>query len=377
MKLELNNENLLFIIYLGAFTIQLIYFLVFFIRLILKQKPVAIEKLKPVSIIIAARNEDHNLLEFLPKIFEQDYPEFEVIVINDRSWDKSIDILQAFAIKHNNLHIVEVPDLEKDGFAKKFALTLGIKAAKHELMLFIDADCYPNSKNCVKEMASRHTSSKNLILGASPYAREKGVLNKIIRFDAGQIAIQYLSLAKSGIPYMGVGRNLSYTQELYDSVRGFKSHYYIPSGDDDLFVNEVGTKKNTAVVFSKEAITISIPKKNFTDWWYQKKRHLTTGKHYKTYHKILLTLYPASLVIMYILLPLLLVMHNWWYIALGIVGFRVLLQMIIFSRPFRIMGSRDLILLAPFFEVVMLIINPILLVSNKKKKKQRHGFKRR
>ena len=377
MKLELNNENLLFIIYLGAFTIQLIYFLVFFIRLILKQKSVAIEKLKPVSIIIAARNEDQNLLEFLPKIFEQDYPEFEVIVVNDRSWDKSIDILQAFAIKHNNLHIVEVPDLEKDGFAKKFALTLGIKAAKHELMLFIDADCYPNSKNWVKEMASRHTGSKNLILGASPYAREKGVLNKIIRFDAGQIAIQYLSLAKSGIPYMGVGRNLSYTQELYDSVRGFKSHYYIPSGDDDLFVNEVGTKKNTAVVFSKEAITISIPKKNFTDWWYQKKRHLTTGKHYKTYHKILLTLYPASLVIMYIILPVLLVMHNWWYIALGIIGFRILLQMIIFSHPFRIMGSRDLILLAPFFEVVMLIINPILLFSNKKKKKQRHGFKRR
>ncbi len=343
----------------------------------LKQKPVAIEKLKPVSIIIAARNEDQNLLEFLPKIFEQDYPKFEVIVVNDRSWDKSIDILQAFAIKHNNLHIVEVPDLEKDGFAKKFALTLGIKAAKHELMLFIDADCYPNSKKWLKEMASRHTGSKNLILGASPYAREKGVLNKIIRFDAGQIAIQYLSLAKSGIPYMGVGRNLSYTQELYDSVRGFKSHYYIPSGDDDLFVNEAGTKTNTAVVFSKEAITISIPKKNFTDWWYQKKRHLTTGKHYKTYHKILLTLYPVSLVIMYILLPILLVMHNWWYIALGIVGFRILLQMIIFSRPFRIMGNRDLILLAPFFEVVMLIINPILLFSNKKKKKQRHGFKRR
>ncbi len=377
MKLELNTENLLFIIYLGAFLLQLLYFLVFFIRLIFKQKPVVIEKLKPVSIVIAARNEEQNLIKFLPKIFEQDYPEFEIIIVNDRSWDKSIDILQGFAIKHNNFHIVEVPDLEKDGFAKKFALTLGIKAAKHELLVFIDADCYPNSKNWLKEMASRHTGSKNLILGASPYAREKGVLNKIIRYDAGQIAIQYLSLAKTGIPYMGVGRNLSYTQELYDSVRGFKSHYYIPSGDDDLFVNEAGTKTNTAVVFSKEAITVSIPKKNFTDWWYQKKRHLTTGKHYKTYHKILLTLYPVSLVIMYILLPILLVMHNWWYIALGIVGFRVLLQMIIFIRPFRIMGNRDLILLAPFFEVVMLIINPILLFSNKKKKKRRHGFKRR
>jgi hypothetical protein len=176
---------------------------------------------------------------------------------------------------------------------------------------------------------------------------------------------------------MGVGRNLSYTQELYDSVRGFKSHYYIPSGDDDLFVNEAGTKRNTTVVFSEEAITYSIPQKNFTDWWYQKKRHLTTGKHYKTFHKVLLTLYPASLAIMYILLPFLLVMHNWWYIALGIVGFRILLQMIIFSRPFRVMGSRDLILLAPFLEIVLLIISPILLFSKRKKKKQRHGFKRR
>jgi len=377
MKLELNIDKLLLIIFAGAFLIQLTYFLVFFIRMILKQKPVVIEKLKPVSIIIAARNEEQNLIEFLPKIFEQDYPEFEIIVVNDRSWDKSIDVLQAFALKHNNLHVVEVPDRKKDGFAKKFAITLGIKAANHELLVFIDADCYPNSKNWLKEMASRHTGSKNLILGASPYTREKGLLNKVIRFDAGQIAVQYLSLAKAGIPYMGVGRNLSYTQELYDSVRGFKSHYYIPSGDDDLFVNEVGTKTNTTVVFSEEAITFSIPQKTFTGWWQQKKRHLTTGKHYKIFHKVLLTLYPASLVIMYILLPFLLVMHNWWYIALGIVGFRILLQMIIFSRPFRVMESRDLILLAPFLEIALLIINPILLLSNKKKKKQRHGFKRR
>ena len=377
MKFELNIDNLMLIVFAGAFIIQLNYFMFFFMRMILKQKPVVIEKLKPVSIIIAARNEEQNLIEFLPKIFEQDYPEFEIIVVNDRSWDKSIDILQAFALNHNNLHIVEVPDREKDGFAKKFAITLGIKAAKHELLVFIDADCYPNSKKWLKEMASRHTGSKNLILGASPYAREKGILNKVIRFDAAQIAVQYLSLAKAGIPYMGVGRNLSYTQELYDSVRGFKSHYFIPSGDDDLFVNEAGTKRNTTVVFSEEAITFSIPKNNFIDWWHQKKRHLITGKYYKTFHKILLTLYPFSLVIMYILLPFLLVMHNWWYIALGIVGFRVLLQMIIFSRPFKVMGSRDLILLAPFLEIVLLIINPILLLSKKKTKKQRHGFKRR
>jgi len=377
MEFELNINNILFLVFAAAFLLQFFYFIFFFIRLLFKQKPVINEKLKPVSIIIAARNEEQNLIQFLPKIFEQDYPEFEIVVVNDRSWDESIDVLQEFARKHENLHVVEIPDREKDDFAKKFAITMGIKAAKHDLLVFIDADCFPTSTNWLKEMASRCEGPTNLILGASPYSREKGILNKIIRFDAAQIAVQYLSLAKAGIPYMGVGRNLAYTQELYDSVRGFKSHYYIPSGDDDLFVNEAGNRKNTSVVFSKESITLSVPKKKFIDWWHQKKRHLTTGKHYKTFHKILLTLYPASLVIMYVLLPFLLVIHNWWYIALGIVGFRILLQMIIFSRPFSVMGSRDLILLAPILELVLLIINPILLMSMKKTKKQRHGFKRR
>lgn len=329
------------------------------------------EKQLPISVIIAARNEEQNLMEFLPLIFEQNYPEFEVIVVNDRSWDESIDVLQAFAKKFENLHVVEISDKGEDGFKKKIAITLGIKAAKHDRLVFIDADCYPSSKDWLANLSSSFIPSKTLILGASPYLKRKGFSNRLIRFDSCAIAVQYLSFAKAGVPYMGVGRNLSYTQELYDSVRGFKSHYYISSGDDDLFVNEAANKKNTAVVFNKDVLTFSIPKENFRDWWYQKKRHLTTGKLYKFKHKVLLTLYPLSLLFLYASLIVLLFIHNQWYIALSAFAFRLIIQMLIFTRPFKTMGSKDLLLITPLLELLLLIINPLLLLSNKNNKRKK------
>lgn len=365
MDFKLNIANIVFIVFSITLLIQLIYFFYFFIRIRSKKKNEKNLNKKPISVIIAARNEEQNLMQFLPKIFEQNYPEFEIIVVNDRSWDESIDVLQAFAQKHENLHVVEISDKGVDGFKKKMAITLGIKAAKHDRLVFIDADCYPSSKNWLNELSQSFHAGKTIILGASPYLKEKGFVNKLIRFDAAAIAIQYLSFAKAGIPYMGVGRNLSYTQEIYDSVRGFKSHYHIPSGDDDLFVNEAATQKNTEVVFNEDALTFTIPKKSFHDWWYQKKRHLTTGKLYKIKHKLLIGGYPLSLLFMYITLIILLVIHNLWYIALSAMAFRILLQMFIFSRPLKIMGSKDLLIITPIMEIVLLIINPLLLMSKK------------
>lgn len=367
MEWEWNIENYIAVIFASAVVVQLFYFLFFFIRLSFnhRKQKYSKEQYPPISIVIAARNEEENLTNNLPKLFEQDYPEFQVIVVNDRSWDASLDVLQAYYQRYENLKVVENPDVGKDGFAKKFAITLGIKAADYDKMIFIDADCAPATNNWLKEMSAAFIDKKQIVLGAGPYERKKGLTNLFIRFDASTIAIQYLSFAKAKIPYMGVGRNLGYTREVYDSVRGFKNHYYIPSGDDDLFVNEAATKKNTAVIFNEDAITFSTPKPSFKTWFYQKKRHLSTGKHYKFKHKILLSLYPFSLLIFYISLTLLLVIHNWWYIALSIAAFRMLLQILIFMRPFRIFKSRDLFFFLPILEIFMLFFTPIVMINNK------------
>lgn len=362
MNLEFTFTNVLLVVFVVAFVVQLFYYLFFFIRLSFTPKVSETTSTSfPISIVIAARNEEQNLANFLPDFLTQDYPTFEVIVVNDRSWDESLDVLMAFEQQYENLRIVDIPDVGRDGYAKKMAITLGIKAAKYDRLLFTDADCIPANQHWLSEMNEGFQHNKMLVLGAGPYSRKKGFLNKLIRFDAISIAMQYLSFAKSGIPYMGVGRNLGYSKELYDSVRGFKSHYYIASGDDDLFVNEAGNRKNTAVVFNKNAITFSEPKTTFTEWWRQKQRHFTTGNRYKKRHLFLLALFPISLVLFYLTFLILIALKTYPLFILGLLCAKLLIQILIFIRPFKIMGGKDLLIMAPFLELIFLVMNPLLI----------------
>jgi hypothetical protein len=122
-----------------------------------------------------------------------------------------------------------------------------------------------------------------------------GALNKIIRFDTFHTALQYLSYALAGQPYMGVGRNLSYKKAVFLRNKGFSAINHVPGGDDDLFINKVATKENTAIVIDKDTFTLSDPKKNFGEWFRQKARHYTTAKYYKPRHKFLLGLYSTRI----------------------------------------------------------------------------------
>ncbi|MEY3399319.1 MAG: hypothetical protein RL220_1913, partial [Bacteroidota bacterium] len=131
-------------VFVTTWLIQLIYILHFFGKISGRK---AIEnsggKELPVSVIICARNEEKNLREHIPVLMEQDYPEFEVIVVNDSSWDDTDAILNAFHVHYPNLRIVTLDEEKQNLQGKKFALTLGIKAAKYDTILLTDADCVP------------------------------------------------------------------------------------------------------------------------------------------------------------------------------------------------------------------------------------------
>ncbi len=361
---EITFEIILLTVFAVALLVQLFYFLFFFIRLtFFKNKEDGGElEHPPVSVVIAARNEEKNLLTNLPKIFQQDYPEFQVVVVNDRSWDESADVLRAFQLKYKNLHVVNIHDTENYSHGKKLAVTLGIKGAKYENLLFTDADCEPASDQWIKRMASSF-QKRSLILGYSPYQKRRGFLNKLIRFDTVHIGVQYLSFALAGIPYMGVGRNMSYKKDLFFSVGGFKSHYHLPSGDDDLFVNEVGRKSGVNVVIDPEAQMLSAPEESFNNWWNQKRRHFTTAKHYRSTHKVALSLFPGSLLLFVVTFTMLLFTKLWLFAVAGF-AFRLLIQLLILNRPMKILGGGDLVFLTPFIELVFLFLNPIIYFSN-------------
>lgn len=322
------------------------------------------EASEPVSVVIAARNEEQNLLNNLPLILEQNHPDFEVIVVDDCSGDDTQDVLRAFAGKYDQLKISTLKETNDFSGGKKFAVTLGIKAAKNDMIVFTDADCKPISKHWLSGVCNGFEEGKEIVLGYGGYEKTGGLLNTIIRFDAIYIAIQYLSFALVGIPYMGVGRNLAYRKSLFFKNKGFSKHQHIPSGDDDLFVNETGTSKNTSIAIGQDLITISKPKGSFNAWFHQKRRHLTTGVKYKFMHKMMLALNSLTIVLFYSSFILLLINFYKWQFVLPLFGTRVLVQLLIFYQSERKIGEKGIWFCAPIFEVLLMIIYPIFALSN-------------
>jgi biofilm PGA synthesis N-glycosyltransferase PgaC len=249
----------------------------------------------PVSVVISARNEAENLETFLPEILNQDYPDFQVVVVNDGSEDESDMVLARLKGKYENLYCTSIAPNKKFYHGKKLPLSLGIKAAKHEHLVLTDADCRPASDQWLKKMAAGlMLPGKELVLGIGNYEKTGGLTNLWIRYDTFTIAIQYLGYALGGHPYMGTGRNMSYTKSLFERTKGFKSHIFIASGDDDLFVQEASSPENTGVCISKEAHTISRPPESFKKWMHQKQRHLSTSGRYSLSSKIPLIIEPAT-----------------------------------------------------------------------------------
>lgn len=322
----------------------------------------------PISLIVCAKNEAENLKMNIPQWLDQTYSNFEIILINDSSYDDTLEIMESFALKDPRVKIVNVKNNEAFWGNKKYSLTLGIKAAKNKRMLFTDADCTPASKLWMKEMTSHFTTDKQLILGFGAYQKLPGLLNKLIRYETLLTAIQYFSYAKSKIPYMGVGRNLAYTSNLYYENNGFMSHMKILSGDDDLFVNEAATSKNTTLCFTKESFTVSTPKKSWKEWFAQKRRHISTAKHYKTQHQFLLSLYYISQVLFW-LIGVLAVFLIDWKIPVIIIAFRFLFQWIVIGKSAIKLGQKDLIYLIPIWELFLLLIQMSIFISNSTTKK--------
>lgn len=243
-----------------------------------------------VSIVVCAKNEADNLRRHLPLLLQQQYPCFEVLVVDDGSNDDTQSVLASFKAQYTDLlnFIYINPDEKGNRKGKKYPLSKGIALAKSEWLLLTDADCAPQSHEWLATMVAAITPEKRVVLGFSPYMSQAGFLNLWIRFEAVQTAIQYVGFALWGVPYMGVGRNLLYNKNLYNKENGFLKHEKLASGDDDLFINAVATADNTTVCLHPKSFVLSQPKTRWFDYYQQKRRHLSTATSYRFVHQLLL-----------------------------------------------------------------------------------------
>jgi glycosyltransferase involved in cell wall biosynthesis len=262
-------------------------------------------------------------------------------VVNDNSFDDTKYFLEELQKIFRHLHPITLTQEAKHIPGKKWPLSVGIKSSKYEVMLLTDADCKPASPWWIQKMQDAYHEDTELVLGYGAYEKKTGLLNKLIRWETFLTALQYLSYALAGKPYMGVGRNLSYRKSLFYKMKGFSSLNHIPGGDDDLFINKVANASNTAVVLDKEAFTLSTPPENFNQWWRQKARHYSTARYYKPVHKWLLALFSISHIIFYPALVLTALYFGWPW-ALGVYLLRLAVQGSVLYFAFKRLDEQDL-----------------------------------
>jgi len=319
----------------------------------------------PISIIICAKNEAGNLNHFLPSILTQKYLNFEVVLINDASHDNTLEVMEAFALQYNNIKIVNVKNNEAFWRNKKYALTLGIKAAKHNHLLFTDADCKPVSNNWISEMVAHFNKKNTIVLGYGAYHKIKNsFLNKLIRYETLLTAMQYFSFAKIGIPFMGVGRNLAYHRDEFYKTNGFIKHIDVRSGDDDLFINEAANATNTTICFSKNSFTMSNSKTTFRDWFRQKRRHVSTANHYRFKHKALLALFYLSQVLFWVLSITLLCILYYWQYVIALIIIRSIIQFLAVGFSAKKLNELDILFLLPFLELFLIGFQLTIFITN-------------
>lgn len=356
--------TVLFYVFVAAVVIQILYYLSFSVFAFAKPTGKEETKMIPISVIICAKNEAENLQRNIPHLLAQEYSKFEIVLINDGSSDNTWDIMQAFAEAHSRIKLVNVDPNESFWGNKKYALTLGIKAASYEHLLFTDADCKPISVNWISEISRKFDTNKQLVLGYGSYKKlPNSFVNLLVRYETVLTAIQYFSYAMLGNPYMGVGRNLAYTKTAFFKVKGFVKHLQVRSGDDDLFVQEVASKGNTAITFSEHSFTESEPPKTLRMWFRQKRRHISTAKHYRFQHKWLLGLFYLSKLILFITFGVLLFMFN-WKILISIITVYYIFQFIIFGFSSHKLKDRKLTFLLPFLEISLLLFHFAIFMAN-------------
>ena len=359
--------DVLFYSFTIVVAIQALYYLPLFgwFAFLKQQDKLEIKSRLPISVIVCAKNEAENLKRFIPSLLNQEYPNFEVVLINDNSSDDTLKIMNHFASIHNQIKVVDVKPDEVFLSKKKQALTLGIKASEYDHLLFTDADCEAISPQWIAQMAAHFNEKTKIVLGYGGYFKIKNsFINKLIRYETLLTAIQYFSYSKIGLPYMGVGRNLAYQKALFFKANGFSKHLDVSSGDDDLFINQVASHNNTAICFSLNSITLSEPKRTVKAWITQKRRHVSTAKYYKLKHQFLLGLFYCSQFLFWFLAIALLIVQYFTALTIMLIVIRFAIVLMVLNASAKKLNETNLIVLMPILELFLILTQFGIFIAN-------------
>lgn len=346
--------------------VQMIYWWVYLAKPYYKQKKLSSlaeeddSKLPPVSVILCVQNEEENIEKHLVPILEQDYPKFEVIVVDNHSWDDTVDVLKRLKQTYKHLYFTFVPDGTRNISRKKLGVTLGVKAAQYSTLLFTEPDSYPQGNRWIRSMVNDVPHESFVVLGFSALEQNKGLVNKYMALDYFYSNIQSLSMALQGKSYGANGRNMLYNKMHFENKKGFSKHRFLEVGEDDLFVNEIVEKKNIIAKVSKEALV-------FSKWegrgvWNKWKSNRALTKHFypskyklfwriESFSRILflsLMVYCIAAYFSSIILP---------SVALGLYLIRTFSQQFVVNKTAKKLNLKGFSLILPIYDILQPFVN--------------------
>ena len=265
-------EIILFIIMFVLFSIQVFYYLYFYRKPLKyleseeKGDVLYTDKRPGVSVIVYAKNDAEHLEVFLSSILSQNYPDFDVIVVNDGSTDETRDVVTRLESEYDNLYQTYIPDEARSLSRKKLALTVGIKAAKHDIVMLTNANCEPEGSDWLTYMMRNFVEGVDIVAGYAYIDGEGQRKRRYVAYDRLMFTLRYVSYILLHKTYMAEGYNLAYRKDLFFRNKGFSKHLNLHYGDDDLFINEVATADNTRIELSPESRMIIHYENNFKAW---------------------------------------------------------------------------------------------------------------
>ena len=326
--------------------------------------------LEPVSVVICARNAYEYLVDLVPALLKQDYPDFEVVIVNDCSDDKTEEYLDELVRREPKVKPVHIRQHLNFFNGRKFPLSMGIKSAANDLLVLTECKCMPSNDLWLRSVAECYGKSTEVVIGYSPFQQKKGLLNLLIRFDALQNGLMYLSAALNGHPYMGIGKNLSYRKELFFRNKGFISHYTTSVGDDDLFVSQAATKKNTEVLIDADDTIVTAPARSFRLWMRQRSSRNSTVRHYSLRARLSQLLFYGSHSLFYVSFVALLCLKPAFALSIGAAFYvpvlvllfllRYATLMVVYHNASKRLGEKGLLPGLPLYDALFAFLTPLL-----------------
>lgn len=342
------------------FFIELFYYLYFFnrptafIRKKDKKNLHFLQEYPPLSVVVYTKNDAENLEKYLPEILEQEYPQYEVIVVNDGSTDDTKDVTSALECRYKHLYQTYIPDEARNLSRKKLALTLGIKAAKYDIIVLTHANCHPGSRIWLQKIARNFIPGIDIVIG---HAYMSGHTSRYAAFNRLMYTLKYLSFALLNRPYRGTGANLAYRKSLFFENKGFSQHLNLHFGDDDLFINEIAGHTNTRTELSPESHMITEYDDNYRAWKELKLQYDFTSRYLHTKAKILFPLEELAAWLFYAGTFFLIITGIFYNAVLSVIGLLLLIihfviQTIVYRNAAKLLNGRKLAFSLPFFTLI-------------------------